>query len=237
MNYFFQPDIFNGIHVLSPEESTHCIRVLRKKRGDSIHILDGRGGVYVCSIKEADPVELTFQVIEKKKIPLRNYSIHIGIAPTKNMERMEWFIEKSVEIGVDRISFIRCQNSERFTIKLNRLQKKAINALKQSGNVILPQLSGNLTNVKEFIRLDFGNISKYIGHAEEGYKNPLIKMAKAKHSYLILIGPEGDFTKEEIRDARESGFLPVSLSASRLRTETAGITACMTLHLINSEAG
>jgi len=236
MNYFFQPDILNDITYLDPEESNHCIRVLRKKPGDVIKILDGKGGIFTCKIIKADPTELSFQMLGKKQIASRDYSIHIAIAPTKNLERMEWFVEKSVEIGIDKISFIQCRNSERKIVKLNRLEKKAISAMKQSGNLYLPVLS-EIMDVNQFIKTDFGNTLKFIGHSETGSSNPLITTAKAHLPYLVLIGPEGDFTLDEVLSAKERGFLPVSLGSSRLRTETAGLLACSILNLINSQAG
>jgi 16S rRNA (uracil1498-N3)-methyltransferase len=236
VNYFFQPDILKDITQLDREESNHCIRVLRKKRGDLIHILDGKGGKYIGKITTEDPSAVAFQVVGKDPVPAHNFFIHIAITPTKNMERIEWFIEKSVEIGIDRISFIQCRNSERKSVKQNRLERKSISAMKQAGNLFLPEIRG-IIPFEEFLESDFGNTLRYIGHAQEGSSNPLIKRAEPHHNYVVLIGPEGDFTPDEIRKAGDNGFLPVSLGSSRLRTETAGLVACTILNLINSQAG
>ncbi|MBS0000013.1 MAG: 16S rRNA (uracil(1498)-N(3))-methyltransferase [Cyclobacteriaceae bacterium] len=234
MNFFFLPEIIGGSTRLSPEESRHCTRVLRKKTGDYVNVLDGKGSIYQCRILKADPDDTLFEIIEKRQQPSRDYSIHIAIAPTKNMDRMEWFIEKSVEIGIDKISFIRCRNSERTSIKTDRMQKKAVSALKQSGNLFLPELS-EMTDINNFISIPFENNRKYIAHAETGAGNPLMRNAGARMNYVVMVGPEGDFTGEELKKISAAGFVPVSLSPMRLRTETAGLVACMILHLINTQ--
>jgi 16S rRNA (uracil1498-N3)-methyltransferase len=233
MNYFFQPDILAGTYALNPEESSHCIRVLRKKETDLIYILDGKGGLFTGKITEADPRKTLFEVIEEKQSAARDYFIHIAIAPTKNIDRLEWFIEKSVEIGIDRITFLRCRNSERKILKLDRLHKKAVTALKQSGNLFLPEMRG-MVPIENFINTEFQNVVKYIAHAESGNSSPLMQNIPAGESYLILIGPEGDFSPEELKNALKREFKPVSLGPSRLRTETAGLVACLILNLVNS---
>lgn len=233
MNYFYQPDIRKGVFELTPEESKHCIRVLRNKVDDLIQVLDGKGGWFICKVTEASPVRTRFEIIEEKQENKKDHLIHIAIAPTKNLDRLEWFIEKSVEIGIDRISYLICNHSERKHLKLDRLQMKAIVALKQSGNLYLPEMS-EMIPFETFIHTSSGNIQKYIAHA--GYKNtePLIKTARPKGDYLVLIGPEGDFSQDELQASRKAGFHPVSLGPSRLRTETAGLVACMILNLLQT---
>jgi 16S rRNA (uracil1498-N3)-methyltransferase len=161
----------------------------------------------------------------------------VAIAPPKNMDRLEWFLEKSVEIGIHSISFIRCQNSERNTMKTDRLYKKAVSALKQSGNFFFPEIS-ELVNFKDFIMnlsdQEENRTRKYIAHAETGAGNLLMKVAGSNSYNIVLIGPEGDFSAQELKMASEAGFIPVSLGPARLRTETAGLVACITIHLINA---
>lgn len=236
MNYFFEPGILSGTNHLSAEESSHCIRVLRKKTGDSIQILDGMGGLYHCRITEVDPYGTVFEVIAKTEQQARDFGIHIAISPVKNMDRLEWFIEKSVEIGIDKISFVRCQNSERNILKTDRLLKKAVSALKQSGNLFLPDMH-EMIGFNEFIltfEKEGKRTGKYIAHAEAGTGNFLMKVADRRTENVVLIGPEGDFSLQELNMASEAGFFPVSLGNSRLRTETAGLVACMILNLINT---
>ena len=232
MNYFIQPEIQKGVYELNQDESMHCIRVLRKKQDDLIHVLDGNGTLFVCKITEANPKKTRFEILEEKQKIKRDHFIHIAIAPTKNMERLEWFIEKSVEIGIDQITFLQCQRSERKNLKLDRLQKKAIVALKQSGNLFLPGMS-ELIPFEDFIHSEFGNIQKYIAHAGSGISQPLMKTAGAGEHFVVLIGPEGDFSPDELQASLTAGFIPVTLGPSRLRTETAGLVACLILNLIH----
>lgn len=231
MNYFYQPEIQHGILELNPDESNHCIRVLRIKPDDLIQVLDGKGGWFVCKVTEASPVKTRFEIVEKKTGKERDHSIHIAIAPTKNLDRLEWFVEKSVEIGIDRISYLSCKHSERKHLKLGRLRKKAIGALKQSGNLYLPEMS-DMIPFESFIRTASGTIQKYIAYADRENARSLTQTATPNGNYLVLIGPEGDFSPDEVRASRDRGFLPVSLGPSRLRTETAGLVACMMLNFL-----
>ena len=138
--FFYQPTISTGENHLEGEESRHCVKVLRKKAGDLIYIIDGKGSFYTARVIKADPRQCIFEVVEKTKEAKKDHHIHIAIAPTKNLDRMEWFVEKAVELGVDEISFVICDNSERRELKLDRLERKAISALKQSLKATLPQL-------------------------------------------------------------------------------------------------
>jgi 16S rRNA (uracil1498-N3)-methyltransferase len=233
VNFFFQPDIRNGVLELDQEESIHCIRVLRNKKNDLIQVLDGKGGYFVCKITEANPRRTRFEISEERPKIIRDHSIHIAIAPTKNMDRLEWFIEKSIEIGIDRISFLLCQHSERKKINLERIHKKSVSALKQSGNLFLPEIN-DIFLFESFIFSAPETYQKFIAYAGSGNSQPLIKIAPEKGDYLILIGPEGDFSADELQASLKAGFIPVSLGSSRLRTETAAIVACTVLNLIHS---
>ena len=231
MQIFYAPDIESTL-VLPEEESGHCVRVMRLAEGDEIMITDGKGNFYRASITIAHPkhcqVEITSSWQPEK--PWDAY-IHIAVAPTKNMDRMEWFAEKATEIGIDEITCLNCRFSERKEVKTARLEKILVSAMKQSQKALLPQLNG-MTDFKQFVRQPF-NGRKFIAHCEEGEK-PLIKsIYHPSENVLILIGPEGDFCPEEIKSAEENGFEAISLGKSRLRTETAALTACHTIHVLN----
>jgi 16S rRNA (uracil1498-N3)-methyltransferase len=231
MQIFYAPDIESTL-VLPEEESSHCVRVMRLAEGDEIMITDGKGNFYQASITNAHPkhcqVEITSSWQPEK--PWDAY-IHIAVAPTKNMDRMEWFAEKATEIGIDEITCLNCRFSERKEVKTARLGKILVSAMKQSQKALLPQLNG-MTDFKQFVRQPF-NGRKFIAHCEEGEK-PLIKsIYRPGENVLILIGPEGDFSPEEIKSAEENGFEAISLGKSRLRTETAALTACHTIHVLN----
>lgn len=231
MQIFYAPDIESTL-VLPEEESGHCVRVMRLAEGDEIMITDGKGNFYRASITNAHPkhcqVEITSSWQPEK--PWDAY-IHIAVAPTKNMDRMEWFAEKATEIGIDEITCLNCRFSERKEVKTVRLEKILVSAMKQSQKALLPQLNG-MTDFKQFVRQPF-NGRKFIAHCEEGEK-PLIKsIYRPGENVLILIGPEGDFSPEEIKSAEENGFEAISLGKSRLRTETAALTACHTIHVLN----
>jgi len=232
MQLFYLPNIQQGQHILDEAESMHCVKVLRHGLGDIIHVTDGAGKLYQASIIEAKPKACSLGnfVVIKEDAP-KQYFIHIAIAPTKNVERIEWFVEKAIELGIDQISFLHCQNSERKGINLERIQKKAIGALKQSLHLKLPILSEEIT-FKKFIKETSGK-QKFIAYVDEKHDFHLKTKALSNQSYVVLIGPEGDFTSEEIKMAFEQQFQPVSLGKSRLRTETAGLAACMMLNWLN----
>jgi 16S rRNA (uracil1498-N3)-methyltransferase len=232
VDYFYQPDIiFDAFH-LDEVESRHCAKVLRKKVEDQILVLDGKGQIYTCRIKKIHPKQVEFEIINKRIMEKSSYSVHLVIAPTKNADRIEWLIEKSIEIGLHQISFIECHNSERHRLNMARMRKKAISAMKQCQNPFLPIIN-ELIPIKEYLDTADENSEKYICHASGGKGNYLINAAYRDASYQVLIGPEGDFTEEESSLARKKGFIPVSLGNSRLRTETAGLVACAILNALN----
>ena len=231
MSLFYAPYIETN-PVLPEEESAHAIRVLRLIEGDEVSIIDGKGFCYRAIITCAHPKHCKVDIIETcPQISLWPSQIHIAVAPTKQIDRMEWFVEKATEIGIDAITFLDCRYSERHEINTARLEKKLISAIKQSNKAIRPQLTG-ITAFRDFINKPFDG-SKFIAHCEDNEKPLLKQIYQAGDNALILIGPEGDFSNEEILAATEHGFQPVSLGQSRLRTETAALVSCHTIHLFN----
>jgi 16S rRNA (uracil1498-N3)-methyltransferase len=206
--------------------------LLLKKLRDPIGIVDGKGTFYKALITETNPRQTSFNVIEKKKEEANNYSIHLAVAPTKRLERIEWLVEKATELGVDQVSFIACQNSERNSIRLERLQRKAVSAMKQSLKATLPKID-DVIAFKAFFALVDPECTKFLAHLDQRTV-PLTKAANPAAKYCVLIGPEGDFSEDEITLATETGFETVQLGTSRLRTETAALAAVIGLHLVNS---
>jgi 16S rRNA (uracil1498-N3)-methyltransferase len=237
MHLFYTPDIKNETYALSEEESKHAIRVLRLKTGDLIQLIDGKGGFYTAEIIDDHQKHCTVKVTETKKdFEKRPCHIHIGIAPTKNNDRTEWFLEKATEIGIDEISLLDCANSERTVVKTERLQKVAISAIKQSLKAYLPEINEIIT-FKKFIEAS-GNLKgqKFIAHCHSRDSLPHLKsLYTPLHDAVILIGPEGDFSEEEVKIAKEKGFSEISLGTSRLRTETAALYACTTINILNND--
>ena len=231
MQIFYTPDITIKPE-LPEEEAGHCIRVLRLGEGDEIVLTDGQGSFYKAAISRAHPKHCEVTLLESWKQPdLWNFNLHIAIAPTKNMDRMEWFVEKATEIGFDELTFLNCRFSERKVIKTERISKILVSAIKQSLKARLPQLN-EMTDFNKFITQPFPG-QKFIAHCYEGEKPLLKDMVHPGEDALVLIGPEGDFSEEEVRKATENGFIPISLGKSRLRTETAALVACHILNLQN----
>ena len=231
MNLFYQPEIPNGQFTLSQDESKHAIRVLRLKSGDKIDITDGKGVFYDATITNPDLSNCGFAIQAANVQPPKTFCIHIAIAPTKNTDRIEWFVEKAVELGIDQISFILCANGERKSLKMDRLGKVAISAMKQSRQAWLPQLKP-LLPFKDILKSSAKQ--KFIAFVDSQNPGHLKSVAQAGGEALVLIGPEGDFSNEELQSALERGFQKVSLGNNRLRTETAGLAGCHILNLINS---
>ena len=231
MNLFYQPEVINGILHLDTDKSRHCVKVLRKRSGEKRDLVDGKGCFYTARITTADPKRCKFEVIERAEDLTRDFYVHIAIAPTKNIDRIEWFVEKATEIGLDEISLIVSHKSERKVIKSERLEKKAIAAMKQSLKARLPKIN-ELVGFADFIGLK-KNHNKFIAQVDPENPKLLSKTASPGTRCCVLIGPEGDFTADEISKATKNGWTKVSLGNSRLRTETAGLVACHILNLIN----
>lgn len=233
MALFYQPEIPAGVHYLDQEESRHCIKVLRHNAGDTIKVLDGKGSIYEARITTASQKECAFEIINTTTQDKPAHYIHIAIAPTKNLDRMEWFIEKAVEIGIQEVSFVLCKNSERRVLKTDRLERKAVSALKQSQGSYMPRIN-ELLSYPDFIT-KVQEKRRYIAYVDFSNPDKLYQIAKPAEKYCILIGPEGDFTEDELEMAINNGFQKVSLGNSRLRTETAGLAACHVLNIINDQ--
>lgn len=232
MQLFYSPDITktSSQYTFSKEESKHIVKVLRKKEGDTLYITNGKGYLFTGEIMVADMKNCVIDISSQKQKNKHNYHLHIAIAPTKMNDRMEWFLEKAVEIGIDEITPIICDNSERKVIKPERFEKIIQSAMKQSLQTHLPKLN-NCIPFKTFINQSFSG-QTFIAHCEEQNKKELQKeIDNNNNQYTILIGPEGDFSIAEIKTALEKDFTPVTLGNTRLRTETAGIVACHTVAL------
>ncbi|MCD8287567.1 MAG: 16S rRNA (uracil(1498)-N(3))-methyltransferase [Porphyromonadaceae bacterium] len=228
---FYTPDIA-VTKELPEEESHHCVKVLRLAEGDELLLTDGAGFFYRASITSAHPKHCVVEILETiPAAPSWPFNVHIAIAPTKNMDRMEWFVEKCTEIGVNAITLLRCRFSERKELKTDRLRKIMISAMKQSQKAVCPQLR-EMTDFIAFVKTPFAG-EKYIAHCQAGDRRLLSEIYPAGHDAVVLIGPEGDFSPEEVQSALSEGFSPISLGESRLRTETAGVVACHTLHVLN----
>lgn len=232
MHLFYTPDITGKQYQLNETESKHCARVLRLKENDIIHLIDGKGGLYTSKIINSNPKKCLLEITKTEKdYGKKDYFLHIAIAPTKNIDRTEWFLEKCTEISIDEISPIITQHSERKTIKYDRLFKVITSAVKQSLKAYHPKLN-ELSKFKDLINTPFEG-KKYIAHCNPGDKKSLKQICTKGEKSLILIGPEGDFSPEEVEFALNNGFVAISLGTSRLRTETAGIVACHTINLEN----
>jgi 16S rRNA (uracil1498-N3)-methyltransferase len=233
---FYCPEIAEN-PVLSEEESRHCLQVLRYQIGDSIELIDGKGYFWKALIagKEGKKCILKPQKKHLDEKSQRNYRFHLAIAPTKNIERMEWLVEKSTEIGIDEISFVLCKRSERKELKLERLEKIAVQAAKQSKKAFLPKIN-EMIKLESFLNSIFPqNTSKWVAHLENDEKKVLGQsLIQPQGNYCVLIGPEGDFTPEEISLAKKNGFEAISLGNSVLRTETAGLYVCAGLAMLNA---
>ncbi len=234
MQLFYTPDIdpANSQYFLNEEESKHCIRVLRLVAGDKVQLVDGKGGFYTASILDANPKKTSLQILRvQTEYGKRNHYLHLAVAPTKNIERMEWLVEKVTEVGIDEISFLVCRRSERKELKLERLNKIVTAAVKQSIKAYHPVLNEPVSYSVFVKRLFTGQ--RFIAHCENREKTSLRAGLKPGGNYLILVGPEGDFTSDEIDDALNNDFKAITLGDSRLRTETAALEACFEVNFLN----
>ena len=226
---FFCENLDQG--ALSEEETHHAAKVLRLKEGDAIFLLNGKGKRCVAKITFIDKKQVQFEITEEVKNNSKAVDLHIVIAPTKSMDRFAFFLEKVTEMGCAEITPVYTTNSERKNLRTDKAKKTIIGALKQSGNLYLPQLNEPIT-LKEFFEQKIDSDVKMIAHCEEdGEKRAMKDSLEKGTSAMILIGPEGDFSPEEVILAKENGFFPVSLGEARFRTETAGVLACHTAYL------
>lgn len=231
MHYFFSRNIQDGFIYFSPEEAIHIQKSLRLPAGKEVQIMDGKGTKYICSLENTKGRSLRGVIRQRVELPARTCALHIAISPVKQMSRLEWFLEKSVEIGVESITPVWCHRSVRANIKTTRLEKVAISALKQSGQYFLPIINPS-KKFTEYIDDHHAVENRYIACCKE--QLPLLSCClPAGSPSIVCIGPEGDFTPEEVDRALERGFTPVSLGNFRLRTETAGIYVCSIVKTLN----
>jgi 16S rRNA (uracil1498-N3)-methyltransferase len=232
MNVFYATEIEGDTAFLDEVESGHAVRVLRMKEGDEAIVADGKGGWFAGMIENAHPKKCTIRIISSQyNFEKRNYRLTMAVAPTKSSDRIEWFLEKATEIGIDHFVPIRCSFGERKNINLARLEKIALSAMKQSLKAWLPEIS-EMVSFGDFIAQPFKG-KKLIAHCYPGQKPHLRSVVNPGENVLVLIGPEGDFSSEEVKLALENGFQEISLGQSRLRTETAALVACTAVAIIN----
>ncbi len=243
MNLFYCKDITpEGYATLDAEESRHAVRVLRLREGDTLHVTDGQGHLYECRVVEASDKACTVEtqhVASPQAMSAsetqRAASLHLAVAPTKNPSRMEWLVEKAVEVGVGEITLLDCDHSERSFLKTDRLERLALSAMKQSLHLTLPRINPAV-KLREWLRTFAGETPalRFIAHCEADQpRTPLGSVLEAGRDAVVLIGPEGDFSQEEIDLALQCGFKPVSLGPSRLRTETAALYAAVAFSITN----
>jgi len=233
MHVFYTPDIAISDYVLNEEESRHCMKVLRLSIGDVVHLIDGIGGLYEAEIVSESKRNVTLNILKTtKEYQKRNHGLHIAVAPTKNIDRLEWFLEKATEIGIDQITPIICDRSERKIVKEDRLNKVITSAVKQSLQAYHPILN-EAVSFRDFINKQSAD-TKMIAHCIDGEPRRFIsEIAEPGKQYIVLIGPEGDFTPAEIELALQNDFKPLTLGNTRLRTETAALAACFEVNYLN----
>ena len=233
MHIFYTPDITQDTYILNEEESKHCVRVLRLPVGSTVNLVDGKGGFYTAEITSDNPKKVSLSILRvEKEFHKRNHYLHIAVAPTKNIDRIEWFLEKATEIGIDEITPIISDRSERRVVKEDRLNKVITSAVKQSIKAYHPKLNDAIA-YDAFMKIPFeGN--KLIAHCIDNEEKKYISDLISPHQkYLILIGPEGDFTTDEVSLALNKGFKALTLGKNRLRTETAALTVCFEVNYLN----
>jgi len=233
MHIFYTPDITQNTYTLNEEESKHCVRVLRLTIGSIVNLVDGRGGFYTAEITADNPKKVSLSILKvETEFHKRNHYLHIAVAPTKNIDRIEWFLEKATELGIDEITPIITDRSERRVVKEDRLNKVITSAVKQSIKAYHPKLNDAIA-FDAFLKEPFeGN--KLIAHCiDNGEKQYISKLVAPHQKYLILIGPEGDFTPDEVNLALNKGFKALTLGDNRLRTETAALSVCFEVNYLN----
>ncbi len=237
MHLFYTENIENGTACLSDTESRHCLKALRLRTGDEIQLTDGRGFLYTAVIADDNGKSCLLSIRKTEQMPEAfPFHLHIAVAPTKNQDRLEWFVEKAVEIGISEISCTLCAHSERKSVKEERFRRLMISAMKQSLHYRLP-LFHEQVGLTQLLQEQAGfPIQKFIAYCgEDEQSRPLQEVCLPGKDTLVLIGPEGDFSPEEVSEAKRCGFAPVSLGKSRLRTETAALVACATVHFVNQQ--
>jgi 16S rRNA (uracil1498-N3)-methyltransferase len=231
MALFYTPDIANDF-CLPEDESVHCVRVLRLSVGNEIDLIDGKGMFYKARIVEAHPKRCRFEIISNHRDVTSDFHAFIAVAPTKNLDRIEWFVEKATEVGIGGFLFVQTRFSERKALKMERVEKIVVSAMKQSLKAFKPLVSP-LIDFKTLVKQPFDG-QKFICHCHPGDKPLLHQVCESGSPVLVLIGPEGDFSPEEVDQAVQNGFKPVSLGTTRLRTETAAFVAAHIVSLTNT---
>ena len=236
MEFYFSNNILDKIIKLDSVESRHCIKVMRHINGDTINVVDGLGNLYIGNLILADKKNCQVKIVDViNNYNKKNHYIHVAISPIKNHDRLEWFVEKSIELGIDEITFIKCSRTQRNSIKLKRINKIAITAIKQTLKAYLPKIN-NIIDFKDFI-VNQNHSDNFICHLEDGIRRDIFYYKKSilkKQKICFMIGPEGDFTLSEIKLCKNYNFNSITLGESRLRTETAGMVACHLGNIINS---
>lgn len=233
MHIFYTPDITQNSYTLNEEESKHCVRVLRLTIGDVVNLVDGKGGFYTAEITSDNPKKVSLSVLKvETEFHKRNHYLHIAVAPTKNIDRIEWFLEKATELGIDEVTPVITDRSERRVVKEDRLNKVITSAVKQSIKAYHPKLNDAIS-FEAFLREPFDG-HRLIAHCiDKGEKQYISKLVAPHQKYLILIGPEGDFTPNEVDLALNKGFKALTLGDNRLRTETAALSVCFEINYLN----
>lgn len=233
MHIFYTPDIKSENFSLNEEESKHCVRVLRLSIGSIIQLVDGVGGFYTAEITSDNPKKVSLKILETQlEFNKRNHYLHIAVAPTKNIDRLEWFLEKATELGIDEITPIITDRSERKVVKDDRLNKVITSAVKQSIKAYHPKLNEAIS-LSSFLKQS-DDSDKLIAHCiDDSSKSYISEIVKPYSRYTILIGPEGDFTEQEVKSALNIGYKAITLGNNRLRTETAALAACFEINYLN----
>jgi len=232
MRLFYAQNIEIPNFTFDQQESRHIAKVLRLTVGDKLFLTDGKGYFYQAEISEVSNKICSVNILKKELQSKHDYYLHVAISPTKSNDRFEWFLEKATEIGIDEITPLLTHNSERNKIKTERYRKVIESAMKQSHKAYHPKLN-DLTSIEDFLNLDLEYDKKLIAHCYDAQKYSLKQSVFEKQSVLIMIGPEGDFTLEEVKKATKKGISPLSLGTYRLRTETAGVASVQSIAFIN----
>ncbi len=232
MHVFFAQDISNDLVVLNAEESRHCAQVLRVRPDQEVVVVDGQGCWCFAAIEQSHPRASSVRIIRRiSEYRKRDFRLHMAVAPTKSIDRFEWFLEKAVECGIDEITPVFCERSERRTIKPQRLEKILLSGMKQSLRAYLPLLNP-ATELNMFLQQPSPPLA-FIAHCSQGDKHRLHEVCPPKNDVLLVVGPEGDFSPDELKQAADNGFRPISLGEHRLRTETAALALCIQVNTIN----